>query len=419
MITAKAVIITIGDELLIGQTVDTNSAWMAQQLNEIGVSVERIVTVPDTKDSLKSALDTYLDGADVILMTGGLGPTADDITKPFLCEYFDGKMVLDEDVFAHVSELFRIRNKPVLERNKKQAEVPDVCTVLKNEMGTAPGMLFEKGGKYLISMPGVPFEMMSIMQKEVLPFLIHKLVTGEIYHRTIVTSGEGESFIAEMVADIENELPAFLKLAYLPSPGVVRLRLTAKGDNGDALTKALDKYYSMLLERVKHITIAQEDKSVQEILGDFLRQHNLTVSLAESCTGGYIAHLITQVQGSSEYFQGAVVPYQSKLKNNIVEVSEDVLEEHSAISEPVAKELAVNTRKIFQSDYCLSVTGQLSYGGEDAHVPKGKVWMAVANQAGVVTKKYQFHYNRLINKEMSAQIGMLMLLKVMKKNIQQ
>lgn len=416
MANVTAVIITIGDELLIGQTVDTNSAWMSQQLNEIGVSVERIVTVPDTKEALKSALDTYLNGADVILMTGGLGPTADDITKPFLCEYFGGKMVVNVDVLSHVAELFRVRNKPVLERNKKQAEVPDVCTVLKNEMGTAPGMLFEKGGKYLISMPGVPFEMMSIMQQEVIPFLSEKLITGEIYHRTIITSGEGESFIADMVADIESQLPPFLKLAYLPSPGVVRLRLTAKGDNGDILTQALDKYYNMLVERVQYIIISLEDKPVQEVLADLLKKYHLTISLAESCTGGYIAHLITQVQGSSEYFRGAIVPYQSDLKSKIVDVDKEDLKEHSAISKPVAEQLATNVRKMFQSDYSLSVSGQLSHGGEDAHVPKGEVWMSVASDKEVKTKKFQFHYNRLINKEMSAQIGMLMLLKAIKKD---
>lgn len=411
MANTNATIITIGDELLIGQTIDTNSAWMAQRLNEIGIVVERRVTISDKSEDIRLALDEEIPRADIILMTGGLGPTADDITKPFLSEYFGGKLVEDEKVLQHIRELFEQRNKPMLEINRRQAEVPDVCTVLYNEMGTAPGMLFEKEGKYIISMPGVPFEMMTIMNNEVLPRLKKKYISDAILHRTIITSGEGESFIADIIKDIEQALPPELKLAYLPSPGMVKLRLTARGPDEAGLIKMLEKWQGKLATRLERIVVAMEDIPTQEILGKLLKEKGLTISLAESCTGGYIAHLITQVQGSSEYFQGAIVPYQSKLKHSIVGVDAEVLQEHRAISEETAIELATKARSMFESDYCLSVTGQLSFGGEDAHVQKGLVWMAIAGKDEVNTKKFQFHYNRVINKEMAAQLGLLMIWK--------
>lgn len=416
MANKNATIITIGDELLIGQTIDTNSAWMAQRLNEIGIVVERRVTIADKSEDIKLALDEEIPRADIILMTGGLGPTADDITKPFLAEYFNGQLVENKKVLEHITKLFEQRNKPMLEINRKQADVPDVCTILFNEMGTAPGMLFEKDGKYIISMPGVPFEMMTIMSNEVIPRLKEKYVSDAILHRTIITSGEGESFIAESIKDIEQALPAELKLAYLPSPGMVKLRLTARGPDEARLIKELEHWQGKLAERLGNIVVSMEDIPAQEILGKLLREKGVTLSLAESCTGGYIAHLITQVQGASDYFQGAIVPYQSKLKHEIVGVDADILKEHSAISEETAMELATKARSIFASDYCLSVTGQLSYGGEDAHVQKGLVWMAIAGKEGVKTKKFQFHYNRIINKEMAAQLGLLMIWKYINKS---
>ena len=411
MSTVKATIITIGDELLIGQTIDTNSAWMAQRLNELGIDIDRRVTVTDTKEGIKLALDEEIARADIILMTGGLGPTADDITKPFLCDYFGGKLVVDEKVLAHVKNLFAVRNRPFIERNLKQAEVPDVCTVLYNEVGTAPGMLFEPNGKFIVSMPGVPFEMMDIMEAEVLPRLKEKYVSDAIVHQTIITSGEGESFIAEHIKDIEEQIPAHIKLAYLPSPGIVKLRLTGRAQDKALLEKEIAEIQSQIKERIENIVVAEEDIPLQEILGRALQAKHATVSFAESCTGGYVAHLMTQVQGSSEYFNGAIVPYQSKLKHKIVGVDTTTLEEHSAISEEVAIELATKTRVLMDSDYSLSITGQLSYGGEDDHIESGIVWMAVADKERCETKRFKFHYDRWINKEQAAQMGMLMMWK--------
>lgn len=407
----QATIITIGDELLIGQTIDTNSAWIARQLNLLGIDVLRRVAVADSEPDIQLALDEEIPRADIILITGGLGPTSDDITKPFLCKYFGGKLVVNEEVLEHVRQLFEVRKRPFLEINRKQAEVPDVCTVLRNEMGTAPGMLFEKDGKWIISMPGVPFEMQSIMTSEVLPRLREAFVGDAIIHRNIITSGEGESFIAEMLMDFEAALPPYIKISYLPAPGSVKLRLTGKGADVERLTAEVDNLHAELARILDRIVVTLEDISWQELLGKTLLQKKATVSLAESCTGGYIAHLITQVQGSSQYFDGAIVPYQSKLKTSIVGVDKQTIAQHTAISEETAVELAVNVRKMFGSDYSLSVTGQLSYGGEDAQIQKGLVWMAVDGEKGVKTKKFQFHYNRQLNKELAAHMGMLMIWK--------
>ncbi|HEY9178774.1 MAG TPA: CinA family nicotinamide mononucleotide deamidase-related protein [Flavipsychrobacter sp.] len=407
----KATIITIGDELLIGQTIDTNSAWMAQQLNLLGIEVFRRIAVADIEADIQLALDEEIPRADIILLTGGLGPTSDDITKPFLCRYFGGKMVVNNDVLKHVRQLFEKRNRPFLDMNRKQAEIPDVCTVLRNEMGTAPGMLFEKDGKWIISMPGVPFEMQSIMTGEVLPRLKERFVSDVIIHRNIITSGEGESFIAETLTGFEASLPPYIKISYLPTPGSVKLRLTGKGVDGERLAAELDRLQAEVADTLQRIVVSMEDVTWQELLGKTLLQHKATVSLAESCTGGYIAHLITQVQGSSQYFNGAIVPYQSRLKTSIVGVDEKTIEQHTAISEETAIELAVKARKMFNSDYSLAVTGQLSYGGEDAHIQQGLVWMAVDGEKGVKTKKFQFHYNRAMNKELAAQMGLLMIWK--------
>lgn len=408
MANIKATIITIGDELLIGQTIDTNSAWMAQKLNALGIDISRRVTVADSVEEITQTLDEEIPRASIILITGGLGPTADDITKPLLAKYFNSKLVVNEKVLHHVKDLFAKRNRPFLERNLKQAEVPEVCTVLHNEVGTAPGMMFEKDDTIIVSMPGVPFEMMDIMTKEVLPRIKERYVSDALVHSTIITSGEGESFIAENIKDIEATIPEYIKLAYLPSPGIVKLRLTGRSNKEDVLRKEIEAVKEQLKERLEHIIVAEEDIPLQDVLGKSLRAKNSTISFAESCTGGYVSHLMTQVQGSSDYFDGSVVPYQSKHKSSILDVEKSTIDEYSAISEQVAIQLATNTRRTFNSNFCLSITGQLSYGGEDSHIPKGVVWMAIADEKHVKTKKFQFHYDRSINKELAAQMGLLM-----------
>ncbi len=418
MSTIKASIITIGDELLIGQTVDTNSAWIAQKLNLQGIELLRKVSVADEPTAIRKALDYELQEASIVLMTGGLGPTADDITKPFLCDYFDAKLIVDDNVLAHVKHLFAIRKRPFLERNIKQAEVPDKCIVLHNKMGTAPGMWFDKNGKVIVSMPGVPFEMMSIMEDEVLPRFKEQYLTDAIVHKTLVTAGEGESFIAEKISDIEGSLPQHISLAYLPSAGTVKLRLTGRGVDQEVLTNEVGNWQSKLFDRLADIVIAKEDISLEEALGRLLLERKETLSLAESCTGGYIAHLITRIEGSSRYFQGGVVPYQNELKNSVLGVVKNVLDEKGAISEDVAIEMAEKGREILQSDYCLSVTGLLSKSVDVVdELPIGTVWMAVSGHRGTVQKKYKFHYDRDRNKEIAANMGMLMLWKYIQDKI--
>ena len=325
MSNVKAGIITIGDELLIGQTIDTNSAWLAQQLNAQGILVMRRVAVGDTYEAIVEALDEELLKVDILILTGGLGPTSDDITKPLLAQYFGGKLVVNEEVRTHIYNLFTKRNRPILERNMKQAEVPDVCTVLFNNMGTAPGMWFEKNGKVIISLPGVPFEMKHIMSAVGLDKLAKRFPSSEIFHATLFTAGEGESYIAEQIVDIEEQLPPHIRLAYLPDGGMVRLRLTGTGDDATLLKQEVNSYIDILAERLKHIVLSREDIPLEHILGKLLLQQNATLGLAESCSGGYIGHLMTQISGSSAYFMGSIVSYDNSVKESVLGVNRNTI----------------------------------------------------------------------------------------------
>lgn len=400
----KASIITIGDELLIGQVIDTNSAWMAQELNKIGVWVHRRVAVGDVWDDIWKALDTEGATSDVILMTGGLGPTADDITKPLLCKYFGGKMIMHEETLAHVTYLFEQvfkRPMPLLEINRRQAEVPDVCTVLKNDVGTAPNMLFEKSGKLFISMPGVPHEMKFAVEKHVLPLLKQRFDLPYIGHRTLLTAGIGESMLADRIKDFENSLPQNIKLAYLPNYGMVRLRLTAQGEQAQT-EKLLDDTFNTLKKEVKDVMAIDEDISFEVLLGRLLKERGRTVSTAESCTGGHIAHLITTVAGSSDYFKGSVVSYDNSIKENVLHVSDETLSRAGAVSEDTVREMANGVLQLMQTDYAVAVSGIMGPGGGSAEKPVGTVWVAVGNAEKIQTKKMHFRFDRNRNIELTA-----------------
>jgi nicotinamide-nucleotide amidase len=415
MANILATIITIGDELLIGQTIDTNSAWIAKQLNLQGIDVQKRIAVGDTTEAITNALDEEIPRADIVLLTGGLGPTADDITKPLLCTYFNGKMIVNNEVLAHVKDIFTKRNRPFLERNIKQAEVPDVCKVLFNPMGTAPGMLFEKDGKLIIAMPGVPFEMMAIMETAVLPFFKQQFKSDAIVHRTTMTIGEGESFIAERIIDIEEQLPKHIKLAYLPSLSGVKLRLTGKGNNEQQLIAEVETWQRRINDRLQHIIIATDDVSLEQVLGNELRQRGQTISLAESCTGGYISHLITLVKGSSDYFKGSIVSYLVEVKENILGVSHDTIAKDGAVSEQVALQMANGVRRQLKTDYSLSITGILDkqkVEGESAE--PGTIWVAVSGEGFLKAKQFKVHHDRERNKESAATLSMLLLLKAIK-----
>ena len=398
-----ASIITIGDELLIGQVVDTNSAWMAQELNKIGIPVKHRIAVGDVWDDIWYALDEESKHASIILITGGLGPTSDDITKPLLCKYFGGKLITDEATLAFVKNLFEnVFKRPLLDVNLKQAEVPDVCTVLKNESGTAPGMKFEKDGKVFISMPGVPHEMKWIMTNEVLPLLPTKFKTAIIEHRTLLTAGIGESFLSELVKEEEAALPSFIKLAYLPNYGMVRLRLTASGDDRGTLISELNNHFNSFKERVKDYLVIDEDLPIEAVIGKLLKEKGATLSTAESCTGGYIAHLITSVPGSSAYFKGSIVSYDNSIKTSLLNVPDAVLETVGAVSEETVRMMAESVLKIMGTDYSIAVSGIMGPNGGTSAKPVGKVWIAVAKSRKTITKSFDFRYDRARNINLTA-----------------
>lgn len=394
-------IITIGDELLIGQVVDTNSAWMAQELNKAGIRVKKRVAVGDVWDEIWKALDEESANADVILITGGLGPTADDITKPLLCEYFGGKLITDEAALENVRYLFEsIFKRPLTGRNIKQAEVPDVCTVLQNKRGTAPGMLFRKNGKIFVSMPGVPHEMQGMMSNDVIPLLIKEFSPGQISHRTLLTFGIGESMIADMIQDFEISLPQNIKLAYLPNYGMVRLRLTAQGDETtDAL---VEEKFLVLQELVKEYMVTNTDEPMETVLGKLLLQQNKTISTAESCTGGLIAHMLTTMPGSSSFYMGSVVSYANKVKSAVLGVKEETLIANGAVSEPVVLQMVQGALKTIGTDYALAVSGIMGPAGGSEEKPVGTVWIAVGNKEEQVAQKFHFRFDRLRNTQLTA-----------------
>ncbi len=418
MQTIKASIITIGDELLIGQVIDTNSAWIAQQLNAIGIWVSRRVAVGDVPEEIFKALNEESKSSDVILITGGLGPTKDDITKKVLCEFFGGKMIMHEETLAHVTYLFEHvfkRPMPLLESNRKQAEIPDICTVLKNDVGTAPGMLFEKNKNIFISMPGVPHEMKFIMQKHVLPLLKQKFDLPFIDHRTLLTAGIGESFLAERIKDFENNLPPSIKLAYLPNHGMVRLRLTAQGEKTE-VENLLNEQFNKLKEQVKDVMAIDEDITFEVLLGRLLKEKNKTVATAESCTGGYIAHLITSVAGSSEYFKGSVVSYDNSIKKNILHVDDVTLNTAGAVSEETVEQMIEGILNVMQTDYAVAVSGIMGPGGGSEEKPVGTVWIAVGNRNKIETKKMNFRFDRKRNIELTSINALHLLCKFIKQN---
>ncbi len=398
-----ATIITIGDELLIGQVIDTNSAWMAQELNKIGIPVKRRVAVGDQWDEIWQAIDEESKKASIILITGGLGPTADDITKPLLCQYFGGKMQIHQPTLDHVTNIFEnILKRPMIDRNRKQAEVPDNCIVLRNEKGTAPGMLFKKDGKIFVSLPGVPHEMKWIMKQEVFPLIPTLFQTAHIEHRTMLTAGIGESFLAERIAETEQALPNHIKLAYLPNYGMVRLRLTASGFNKEAIIQEIDLHFEALKQAVGPYLVVDNDIPMEQVVGNLLIERNATISTAESCTGGYIAHLLTSRAGSSAYYKGSIVSYANEIKHQLLKVSEETLLNEGAVSEQTVVQMAKECLRLMNTDYSIAVSGIMGPDGGTETKPVGTVWVAVANKNEVKTKLFQFRYDRERNISLTA-----------------
>ncbi|MFD2866537.1 competence/damage-inducible protein A [Mucilaginibacter antarcticus] len=404
-----AEIITIGDEILIGQIIDSNSAWMGQQLNKAGIRVKQITSVSDDKQHILSALADAAIRADIILITGGLGPTKDDITKSTLAEYFGVGMIESQPALENVERIFAKYNRPLLNINRLQAQVPSNCEVVENKNGTAPGMWFNAGGKIYVSMPGVPFEMMYMMEEQVIPKLKASFKLPYIIHKTTLTVGEGESFLAERIADIEDALPAHIKLAYLPKLGQVRLRLSGSGDDENILAAEIAEYAAKIVERVGAFVVATDDVPLEKAIMDYMAARGLTLSVAESCTGGYISHLFTQHAGSSKVFLGGAVSYSNQIKEDALGVQHATLEQYGAVSEETVTEMVEGALRNFKSDFAIAVTGIAGPDGGTPDKPVGTVWIAAACGTKTVKKKFTFGNKRQQNIERSATSALFML----------
>ncbi len=397
-----AELLTIGDEILYGQIVDTNSQWMSVELDKVGIKVIRKTTVGDQEDEILTAFAEAEKRADIILITGGLGPTSDDLTKPLLAKYFDCKLEIHEEALQEITAFFKSRGREMIEPNRQQAALPVCCTKITNPIGTAPGMWFEKAGKVFMSMPGVPHEMKKMMTERVIPKLKEKFHTPNIYHKVIRTIGIGESFLAEKIAPWENSLPEHIKLAYLPSLGEVKLRLTGFSNSSSQLESEID----VLVEKLKAIAgdyiYGYGDESIEVAIGKMLRERKLTLSMAESCTGGYLSHLITSVPGCSDYFLGSMVPYAYEIKMRQLGVKPEVLEKYGAVSEPTIIEMANIVRAKFNTDIGVATSGIAGPGGATPEKPVGMVWIAYSDKHQTVTKKLQISSDRAINIKMAS-----------------
>ena len=412
MKNVNASIITIGDELLIGQVIDTNSSWIAQQLNNAGVSVKRRVAVGDSAEEIIKALDEEGNASDIILMTGGLGPTSDDITMNVLCDYFGGKMVVNEGALENVKYLFeKVFKRPVSEVNLKQAEVPNVCEVIQNRRGSAPGMIFYKDNKIYVSMPGVPYEMQGIIEESVIPLIKEKFELPAIIHRTILTAGIGESALAEIIQDFEKSLPKEIKLAYLPSYGMVRLRLSTIVSDQEKQGKNIDVYFEQLKILTKDYLVTDVDDALPVVIGKLLKSKNKTVSTAESCTGGYIAHLITTIPGSSKYYNGSIISYSNNIKETLLGVKENTLNTYGAVSEETAIEMLKGLLSKLNTDYGVAVSGIMGPDGGTVGKPVGTVWMAVGNKENYQTQRINLRFKRERNIEVTAMMALNFLRK--------
>lgn len=404
-----AEIITIGDEILIGQIVDTNSAWMGQQLNRIGVRVHQITSVSDEKKHILAALEDASGRADIILLTGGLGPTRDDITKHTLCEYFNTTLVFNEDIFKDVERLFHQRGRTVTEVNRMQAEVPASCIPLPNKTGTAPGMWFQSGGKIIVSMPGVPYEMKHLMTEQVLPRIVAQFKLPVILHHTILTQGIGESMLAERLVEFEDNLPEGFKLAYLPSPGMVRLRLSAYGLEKEKLQRTLNELVDKLTGQTAEFIYGHNDDSIAGVVGKLLAEKGMTVSTAESCTGGYVSHLLTAIPGSSAWYMGSTITYSYKSKTDILEVPAELINSLGAVSEEVVRVMADNVKKKLGTDCSIATSGIAGPGGGTPAKPVGTVWVAVSTPKGTTTRLLRLGDDRLRNIEVASQTALNIL----------
>ncbi len=388
----QATIVTIGDEILIGQIVDTNSGFIAKSLDKIGVEIHEMLSISDNK---KHILDTFAklqNKVDLVIITGGLGPTKDDITKHTFCEYFEDQLVVNEKILAHVTELIEgFYKRPISQLNKDQALVPSKCEILFNKVGTASGMWMKKENTVFISLPGVPAEMKYLVENELVPKVAQEYKRPYILHKTILTYGQGESLVAERIENWENNLPEYIKLAYLPSFGKLRLRLSARGTNKEFLEEAIEKNVVSLTQIIGDIIVGfDEGETIEVMVGRLLTQDRKTISTAESCTGGKIAEMFTSVAGSSNYFRGSVVSYATDTKVSILGVSQNTIDNHSVVSAEVAKEMVLGIQKLMKTDYAIATTGNAGPNKGEANAEVGTVFIALATPSGVIIEEFNF-----------------------------
>ncbi len=405
-------IISIGDEILIGQVVDTNSGWMSKELNEIGISVNRITSISDTKEAIISSIEEALSRVDMVLMTGGLGPTNDDITKKTLSDYFACELVQDDGLYAKIEERLARYKIGMNAFNREQALVPDGARIITNDFGSAPCMWFTRDDKHVISMPGVPFEMKNIMQFQILPKLSEEFERPHVLHQTIMVQGLGESVLAEMLEDWEAKLPSVVKLAYLPSPGVVRLRMSLVGEDEAELKTIIEDQIEGLKVILGERIFAFDDEQIEQVIANLLLEKKKTLATAESCTGGNMAHLLTAMAGSSAYFQGSVVAYSNEVKANILRVNANSLEKFGAVSQEVVEQMASGVIKAIGTDYGIATSGIAGPDGGTDEKPVGTVWIAVASKSKIISEKFVFSKERGRNIRMASLAGFNMLRKM-------
>jgi nicotinamide-nucleotide amidase len=414
----KIEIITIGDEILIGQVVDTNSAWMGAELNKIGAETQRITSISDDRAEIVSALNAALERSDVVLITGGLGPTRDDITKHVLCDFFNTQLVFSQLVYDDVENLLRGRVANINSLNRGQAMVPNDCTIIRNPVGTAPIMWFERHGKVVVSMPGVPSEMMFAMSNNVIPMLQQKFEMGHIVHKTIHIFQIPEAVLAEMLSQWEDDVPPFIKVAYLPQPGRIRLRLTARGSDLTVMNDAIDKLVEALKSIVGNNIFGYDNDSIETMVGKALVARHQTLAVAESCTGGAIGAAITSVSGSSAYFNGGIVAYSNSVKTTLLKVDEALLNQHGAVSQQVAEAMAKGALAALGADWGVATTGIAGPTGGSDEKPVGTVWIAVAGKNGTLaSQKFNFGKVRERNVQRSVDSALVMLLEELRNGV--
>jgi nicotinamide-nucleotide amidase len=388
----NASIITIGDEILIGQIVDTNSGFIAKSLDRIGVEIHEMISISDNKQHILSTFEKLQDEVDLVIITGGLGPTKDDITKKTFCDYFDDELIQNDQVLKHVTQIIEgFYKRKITQLNIDQALVPSKCTVLHNQVGTAPGMWMKKGNTVFISLPGVPFEMKYLVENEIIPKIVIEYQRPYIIHKTVLTYGIGESLLAETIENWENNLPDFIKLAYLPSPGRVRLRLSARGTDKEFLEKSISENVTSLSKILGNSIVGfEDDETLEIVIGRLLTQQNKTIATAESCTGGKIAQILTSVSGASNYFKGSVVSYATEAKIAILGISEDSIKKHSVVSAEVVKEMAINVQKMMKTDYAIATTGNAGPSKGDSEAEVGTVFIALATPNEAIIEEFNF-----------------------------